>query len=163
MIDVDPLDADVGTDAPWWRCLPWVYIPSAGSCGIPPSSAAPTCTCTPISSLDRAIGRVVVDHHAHQVAVQHVNQRIAADDQVDRIPVLGDELRQRRRCRRCWKADRLPARPPCGSPGRAGRGTGGPSPRSSAPCSGCRRRYRTGTRAWRTYCGRHGVGTTTLR
>jgi actin-related protein len=37
---------------------------------------------------------VVVDHGAHQVAVQNVNEHVAAHDQVVRIPIGGNEFGQ---------------------------------------------------------------------
>ena len=35
--------------------------------------------------------RIVVDHHAHQMPVNTVRGRVAAGDQVDGIPSIGEE------------------------------------------------------------------------
>ena len=45
-------------------------------------------------ALEGAVRLVVVDHGAHQVAVQNVNEHVAAHDQVVRIPIGGNEFGQ---------------------------------------------------------------------
>jgi hypothetical protein len=42
----------------------------------------------------RPAGHVIVDNHGHHAIVDDVGQHISANDQVDRVPVVGDGLCQ---------------------------------------------------------------------
>ena len=47
-------------------------------------------------AIEFAVLRVVVDDHAHYVAVENVRHRVAADDQMERVPIVVFNKRDQR-------------------------------------------------------------------
>src|SRR5688572_17899649 len=80
--------------------------PRARDCGTSPGFEAdiavldlhrrPDVDLHPDGPVRRPVRRIVVDGDAHQPAVEEVHQRIAADDQVDGVPIVGGGCRELR-------------------------------------------------------------------